>query len=201
MQYYKLNRIGECKIKPADFKILPAQVQIFSQIRTLQVRAFAIHAKLSDKESFCLKRGFRFDHDNWYVNSLERPFFPTEIEALRELARVGLISKHHYRPRMIQFDVLDDPRWQANIEEKQERFQLDRYRPFAFQHGSMVFNPLNHNWIPNATDNPWANCTGKNPEHEYIVIHTLGWSLQLTNITLTFDVATEHILWQSSYNT
>ena len=32
MQYYKLNRIGECKIKPADFQILPAQVQIFSQI-------------------------------------------------------------------------------------------------------------------------------------------------------------------------
>ena len=26
MQYYKLNKIGGCKIKPADFKILPAQV-------------------------------------------------------------------------------------------------------------------------------------------------------------------------------
>ena len=67
MQYYKHNKNGECKIKPADFKILPAQVHIFSQIRTLQVRAFAIYAKLSDKESFCykiaLKRGF--DHDNW----------------------------------------------------------------------------------------------------------------------------------------
>ena len=68
MQYYKLNKIGECKIKPADFKMFIAQVQIFSQIRTLQVRAYAIHAKLSDKESFCrkivLKRGFRFDQDN-----------------------------------------------------------------------------------------------------------------------------------------
>ena len=41
---------------------------------------------------------------------MERPFFPTEIEARRKLARVGLISKHHYRPQMIQFDVLDDPR-------------------------------------------------------------------------------------------
>ena len=94
LQYYKLNTIGECKIKPADFQILPAQVQIFSQIRTLRVRAYAIHAKLSDKESFChkiaLKRGFRFGHDNWYVNSIERPFFPTEIEVLREPARVGL---------------------------------------------------------------------------------------------------------------
>ena len=29
MQYYKLNKIGEYKIKPANFKILPAQVQIF----------------------------------------------------------------------------------------------------------------------------------------------------------------------------
>ena len=105
-----------------------------------------------------------------------------------KVARVGLISEYHYRPQMIQFDVLDDPRWQANIEEKQGRFQLDRYRPFAFQHGSMVYNPRDHNWIPNATDNPWANCLGKNPEHEYHVIHTLGWSLQLTNITLTFDL-------------
>ena len=122
MQYYKLNKIGKCKIKPADFKVLPAQVHFFSQIRTLQVRALAIHAKLSDKESFChefsLKRGFRFDHDNCYVNNMERPFFPTEIEARRELARVGLINKNHYSPQMIQFDVLDDPRWQAIIEEK-----------------------------------------------------------------------------------
>ena len=188
MQYYKLNKIGECKIKPAHFQIFPAQVQIFSQIRRLQVRAYAILAKLSDKECFChkisLKRGFRFDHDNWYVNNLERLFFPSEIEAHRELARVGLNSKHHYRPQMIHFDVLDDPHWQAKIEEKRGRFRLDRYRPFAFQHGIMVYNPRDHNWIPNATDNPWANCPGKNPEHEYHVIHTLGLSLQLTNITL-----------------
>ena len=32
MQFYKLNRISEFKIKPADSQILPAQVQIFSQI-------------------------------------------------------------------------------------------------------------------------------------------------------------------------
>ena len=99
MQYYKLNRIGECKIKPADFQILPAQVQTFSQVRTIQVRSYAIYAKLSDKEVFChkisLKRCYRFDHDNWYVSSLERPFIPTEIEARRELTRIGLISKNH----------------------------------------------------------------------------------------------------------
>ena len=71
------------------------------------------HKLLSDKESFChkisLKSRFRFYHDNFYVNNMERPFFPTETEARRELARVGLISKHHCRPQMIQFDVLDDP--------------------------------------------------------------------------------------------
>ena len=38
-QYYKLNKIGECKIKPLDFQFLSAQVQLFSQIRTIQVRA------------------------------------------------------------------------------------------------------------------------------------------------------------------
>ena len=81
---------------------------------------------------------------------MERTFFPTEIEARRELARVGLTSKHHYHPKMIQFDVLNDPCWQANIEAKQGHFQLDRYRPFAFQHGSMVYNPRDHDWIPNA---------------------------------------------------
>ena len=183
MQYYNLNKIAECKIKPADFRILPAQAQIFSQIRTLQVRAYAIHAKLSDEESFCHKiapkRGFRFDHDNCHVNNMERPFFPTEIETRRELARVGLINKHHYCPKMIRFDELDDPLWQANIEERQGRFQLDRSRPFAFQHGSMVYNPRDHELFPNDTFSPWANCPGKNPEHEFHVIHTLGWSLKL----------------------
>ena len=44
---------------------------------------------------------------------MELPFFPPEIEARRELARVGLISKYHYRPQILQLDVLDDPRWQA----------------------------------------------------------------------------------------
>ena len=52
------------------------------------------------------------------------------MEARRELARVGLLSKNHYRPQMIRFDVSDDTRWQANIEEKQGRFRLDRYRSF-----------------------------------------------------------------------
>ena len=85
---------------------------------------------------------------------MERPFFPTEIEVRREIARIGLISKHHYHPQIIQFDVLDDPRLQAIFEAKQGHFQLDRYRPCAFQHGNMVYNPRDHEWIPNATDNP-----------------------------------------------
>ena len=97
MQYFKLNKIGEIKIKPADFQLLPAQVQLFSQIRTLQVRAYAIHAKLSDKEGLwhkiSLDRGFRFDHDYLYVNKMEIPFFPTEFEARGKFARAGLISK------------------------------------------------------------------------------------------------------------
>ena len=126
---------------------------------------------------------------------MERSFFPTEFEARRELAHGGLISKHHNRPQMILFGVLDDPRWQANKEEKQGRFRLDRYRHFAFQHGSMVYNPRDHKWIPNATDNPWANCPGKDSEHEYHVIHTLEWSLQLTNIALPFDIASEHMYY------
>ena len=71
IQYYKLNKIGKRKIKPADFQIIPAQISIFSQIRTIQVPAYAINAKLSDKRIFCHKisfrRGFWFDHDNWYV--------------------------------------------------------------------------------------------------------------------------------------
>ena len=103
------------------------------------------------------------------------------------------MSKHHYRPQMIRFDVLDNPRCQGNIEEKQGCFRLDRHRPFAFQNGSMVYYPRDHNWIPNATDNPWANCHCKDPDHEYYVIHTIGCSLQLTNITLTFDIPSEHM--------
>ena len=97
-------------------------MQILEQTQTLRVRTYVIH----DKESFChkmaLQRGFRFDHDNWYINNMQRPFFPTEKEARRELARVDLISKHHYHPQIIQFDVFDDPRWQATLEAKQGRF-------------------------------------------------------------------------------
>ena len=49
---------------------------------------------------------------------MERPFFPAENEARREPARIALISKHHYHPQTLQFVVLDNPRWQANIEAK-----------------------------------------------------------------------------------
>ena len=119
---------------------------------------------------------------------MERPFFPTAVESRRELARIGPISKLHYHPQKIKFDVLDYQRRQANFEANQGRFQLDRYIPFAFKHVNVVYNPRDHEWIPNATDNPSANCPGKNPEHEYHVIHTLEWSLQLTNIMLSFDV-------------
>ena len=49
----------------------------------------------------------------------------------------------------------------------------------------MVYNSRDHGWIPYATNNLWANCPGKDPENEYYVIHTIGWSLRLTNITLS----------------
>ena len=78
MHYNKLKKIAEYKIKPIDFQILPAQIPIFSQIRTLQ--RYSTYAKLNDKENFrhkiSLKRGFRFDHDNCYVNISVRPLFP-----------------------------------------------------------------------------------------------------------------------------
>ena len=63
---------------------------------------------------------------------MEKPFFPTEIEARRELECPGFMNKHHYNPKMTQFDVLNDPRWHANIEAKQGLVQLDRFRFFAF---------------------------------------------------------------------
>ena len=92
---------------------------------------------------------------------MERPFLSTEIEARRKIAGLGLVRKHPYQPQMIQFDVFNDPLWQANIEAQQGNFQLDRYRSLAFQHGHLVYNPRDQEWIPNATDNPSANCPGK----------------------------------------
>ena len=29
----------------------------------------------------------------------------------------------------------------------------------------MVSNPGEHGWIPNAANNPWANCPEKDPDH------------------------------------
>ena len=188
-------KLANAKLSRPILKSSPPKYKSFHKLEHYKYAPMLYTLNLATRKVFshkiALKRGFRFDHDNWYINNIERPFFLRKIEARREPARIGLKSKHHHRPQMIQFDVLDDPRWHANKEEKQGRFRLDHYRPFAFQHGSMVYNPRDHYWIPNATDDPWANCPAKTPEHEYHVIHTLGWSLQLTNITLTFDVASE----------
>ena len=88
---------------------------------------------------------------------MEKNFFPTEVEARRELTRVVLVSKHHYHAQMIKCNVLNDQRWQTNIAAKQGHFQLDRYRPIAFQQRNTVYNLRDLEWIPNATDNSWAN--------------------------------------------
>ena len=55
MQYYMFNKIVESKIKPANYQILPAQLQLFSQIRSLQVQAYAMHAKLVLKKASVTK--------------------------------------------------------------------------------------------------------------------------------------------------
>ena len=104
------------------------------------------------------------------------PFFPTEIEARREIDGIGLVNKQHYQKQLIEIDLLDDPQWQANIDAKQGCFQLDRYRHFAFQRGNILFNPISRDneWIPNATYNLWANCPSQSPKQEHHVIHTLG---------------------------
>ena len=59
----------------------------------------------------------------------------------------------------------------------------------------MIYILRDHKWISNATKNPWANCLEQNPEHEYHVIQTLEWSLQITKITLSFDVKSESIYY------
>ena len=127
-----------------SFKCSPPKYKYSHKLEHFKYLSTPYKLKLATKKAFVtksLKRGFRFCHYNWYVNNMEGPFFPTKIEARRELARIGLISEQHYHPQIIQFDVLDDPRWQANVEAKQGRFELDRYRSFAFQHGNMVYNP------------------------------------------------------------
>ena len=72
---------------------------------------------------------------------MEGPIFLTEVKARRELARLGLVNKLPYQTDLIQFDLLNDPRCQRNIEAKQGRFQLDRYRPFTSQQGNLIYNP------------------------------------------------------------
>ena len=37
---------------------------------------------------------------------MERPFFPTESEARRELTRIGLIDKSHYHPQKYSLTYL-----------------------------------------------------------------------------------------------
>ena len=103
MHYYKLYKISEGKIKSAEFQILPIQIDIFSQFRTIQIQAFASCAKLNNKETFCQKilRKRRFDHNN----VIERPFFSEEVVTCREIAGISLVNKHHYASQLILFDV------------------------------------------------------------------------------------------------
>ena len=88
---------------------------------------------------------------------MEKIFSPTEIQARREFARTALINKQPYHPQLIKFY----PRWQANNEAKQGRFQLDLYRPLAFQRGDLLYNQRDHNWIPNAKIKPGLSALDK----------------------------------------
>ena len=89
---------------------------------------------LATKKAFTTKFHLREASGLITIIGMERHFFPTEIEARRETARICRINEHHYHTKIKQFDVLNDPRWQADIEAKQGRFQFDRYRSSAFQH-------------------------------------------------------------------
>ena len=138
--------------------------------------AFVQNAKFSHKLNFAnkssLKKGYRFHQDNCYLNNRERHFLPSEIETRGELTRIG-IKNNYYYPHLIYFDLLSNTRWQDNIEAKQGRFQLNRFRFFAFQLQPSS-NMRNHDWFPYATDNSWAKCPDQTPTYEHHVIHTLG---------------------------
>ena len=58
-------------------------------MRRIQVRENAIYAKFSDNEKFCdkisLKKGYRFDHDNWYINNTEIQEFQQELKHIENL--------------------------------------------------------------------------------------------------------------------
>ena len=96
---------------------------------------------------------------------------------------------------MVQTDVLDDPRWQANMDEKQGRFRFDRYRYFAFNTEACCIIHVIIIGSPMPQIIPGLTVPEKQTEYEYHVNHTLGWSLQLTNITLTFDAASDYLYY------
>ena len=50
---------------------------------------------------------------------MDRTFFSTEIEARRELARLGRLNKYSYEPQLIQVYLLNDPRNQTLQQAKQ----------------------------------------------------------------------------------
>ena len=57
---------------------------------------------------------------------------------------------------------------------------------------NFVYKPGDQNWFPNATEKQWSNCPGVNLTYEYHM-QLLGQSLQLNNITLTYDLQSENI--------
>ena len=104
-------RFANVRRNQQTFKYSPLKYKNFHKFEHFKYAPTPYILNLATKKTFVtklhLKEASGLITINWYVNNMERPFFPTEIEACKELARLGLISKHHYHPQVTQFDVLD----------------------------------------------------------------------------------------------
>ena len=104
---------------------------------------------------------------------MEKPLLSTEIEIRYELERIGIVKNIKKHTNLENCDLLNDPRWQAKVERKQCRTQIDRSYHFISYYGDLFYNPRDDKLILNATNNPLIKSPDVNPTDEYHIIHKL----------------------------
>ena len=48
VKYYELNKISACKFKPMDLEMTKTEVQLFSEARAVEIKAFALTGTIKE---------------------------------------------------------------------------------------------------------------------------------------------------------
>ena len=149
------------------------------------LQAFALLVNLNHKENFCqkisLKRGHCFDHNNWYVNNMAKPFSPTAIETRTDFAKIGFVNNHHFVPYLN--NLVYPPTYAGKLMSKKSKDEFNKIA-IALLLFEAEISFIIHGSIPGSQRQQITfGRTVQDIIQHMNVMHTLGLSLQITNLT------------------